>query len=75
MPRSHQEHNAAAVAAAGAGVVLDEPTCTPQRLAATVSDLLRHPDHRQALGEALHRLIPDGTVEFTRRLAAWLPPT
>ena len=73
MPQSHQERNADLLQARGAAVVLSEPTLTAVEFAATMVALLHDAPRRQALGQALHALIPDGTKKFLQRLEDFLP--
>jgi len=53
MPGTHQEENAAQVAAAGAGVVWDERALTATIFTARVRELLHDADHHQAREEGL----------------------
>ncbi len=56
MPASHQAANARAFADAGAGMLLDERTTTPERFAGTVLGLLRDTDRRNAMAAAARRM-------------------
>jgi UDP-N-acetylglucosamine--N-acetylmuramyl-(pentapeptide) pyrophosphoryl-undecaprenol N-acetylglucosamine transferase len=58
MPGTHQEANARAFARTGAALVLDQRELTPDRLVATVSELLANPDRRRAFGEVIHATMP-----------------
>lgn len=65
MPASHQGANASVYRKRGAGVVLDEPTLSPGRLADEVSALLRDQERRHSFGDAAAALLPPtaaGTV-------------
>ncbi|MBM2810458.1 MAG: murG [Chloroflexi bacterium] len=74
MPATHQEANAAVFRKRRAGIVLDEPTLTPGRLADEVRSLLGDPGRRQSLGDAAAMLLPptaaDALAEELCELAA-----
>ena len=52
----HQRRNAEAVAAAGAGIVIPQSALTPERLAATVIELLSSPERLRTMGENARKL-------------------
>lgn len=69
MPDSHQDANAAAFAALGAVVVLEQGRLTAERLAQTLLDLLAAPERRRALEERIGTAMPTGAAD---RLAGLL---
>jgi UDP-N-acetylglucosamine--N-acetylmuramyl-(pentapeptide) pyrophosphoryl-undecaprenol N-acetylglucosamine transferase len=66
MPHSHQEANAVAFAEQRAVLVLDQPSLTPERLVRTVRELLDDGARREALAQAIARIMPR---DATSRLA------
>ncbi|PJE75826.1 hypothetical protein COV04_02685 [Candidatus Uhrbacteria bacterium CG10_big_fil_rev_8_21_14_0_10_48_11] len=64
MPHSHQEENASFLAANHAAVVMPQAELTADTLRRAVFTLLDNEGERVALGEALHKLIKDGTNDY-----------
>lgn len=58
MPGTHQDANARAFARDGGAIACDQRALTPEQLTATVTALLDDADRRQALGDALGRVMP-----------------
>jgi len=54
IPDSHQEDNAAMLAAQNAAIVLPQSTLTPNILLTMIRDLLDHPHKREVLGQSMH---------------------
>lgn len=71
----HQRHNAAAVAAAGAGDVLDERELSGRTLAARIVALAADDERRAALADASRRLAaPDAVRVIVDRMESLLAP-
>jgi UDP-N-acetylglucosamine--N-acetylmuramyl-(pentapeptide) pyrophosphoryl-undecaprenol N-acetylglucosamine transferase len=71
----HQTHNARALAAAGAAVMLREEDMTPERLAQELSALVNDdPRRAQMRAAALERARPEAAREISLHLAALLEP-
>jgi UDP-N-acetylglucosamine--N-acetylmuramyl-(pentapeptide) pyrophosphoryl-undecaprenol N-acetylglucosamine transferase len=66
MPGSHQEANARAFSRGGGALVFDQADLSPELLAAQVRDLLADSVRRDALGAAMHRVMP---VDAAARIA------
>jgi len=68
---NHQWHNAAALATAGAALVLDDDNCDGATLMMTVSQLLCEPDRVRTMGEAAARQgRPGAALDIARDLLA-----
>jgi UDP-N-acetylglucosamine--N-acetylmuramyl-(pentapeptide) pyrophosphoryl-undecaprenol N-acetylglucosamine transferase len=66
MPGTHQEANARAFSRGGGALVFDQADLSPEHLVAQVRDLLEDSARRDALGAAMHRLMP---VDAAARIA------
>jgi len=65
----HQSYNARVLAEAGASLLLPQSELSPEKLAATVTDLLNDPDRRRLMAErALTRGRPDSAREIVYKL-------
>jgi UDP-N-acetylglucosamine--N-acetylmuramyl-(pentapeptide) pyrophosphoryl-undecaprenol N-acetylglucosamine transferase len=70
----HQTKNAAALAAAGAAVLLPERDLTPEKLTDLIRELLADADRLAALGSAARsRGRPDATRELVSKIVTLLP--
>jgi UDP-N-acetylglucosamine--N-acetylmuramyl-(pentapeptide) pyrophosphoryl-undecaprenol N-acetylglucosamine transferase len=65
----HQSYNANVLAEAGASLLLPQSELSPEKLAATVTDLLNDPDRRRRIGErALSRGRPHSARDIVYKL-------
>lgn len=71
IPKSHQEDNARYFAARGAAIFLDEPSLTPERLAAEIKSLLTDPDRLVKMSDAMLIMAkPDAAAALAERIIA-----
>lgn len=74
MTHTHQVHNAEFYASAGAAIVLNEATLTPEILTRTIHDLLKDNERRTHLCRAIQHLSrPDATERLTQEILSLLP--